>query len=410
MRIGPFAGQAAGHAMRGMIRLVAGLGVAQVISWGSLYYAIGVLGPSMRAELGVTELFLFGSFTAGLLVCGALAPWIGRLIDRKGGRVVLSAGSIAASAAMIILATSTSRFALVAGWMMAGAAMTATLYDPAFATLSQHAGDRYRRCVTALTLLGGFASTAFWPLSHVLLDAWGWRAAFAIYAAMHLLVCLPIHAWMIPRSSGKQSHGISTDAPARSPAFGTPGLMWLNGAFAIANFVVGVVAVYMVVLLQGAGLDAAQAVTIAMLMGPMQVAGRLLEIGFLAKKRATRVGGVAFASIIGALVVLAGASGMWLAVIFVAMYGFGNGLLTIVRGAVPAEIYGSRGLGELLGHLSRTSSYARALAPAGYAGMLAIGLTQPLAMLGLAVALSGGLACYSVAIRSVAARDRPSTS
>jgi hypothetical protein len=186
--------------------------------------------------------------------------------------------------------------------------------------------------------------------------------------------------------------------------------MWLNGAFAIANFVVGVVAVYMVVLLQGAGLDAAQAVTIAMLMGPMQVAGRLLEIGFLAKKRATRVGGVAFASIIGALVVLAGASGMWLAVIFVAMYGCGNGLLTIVRGAVPAEIYGSRGLGELLGHLSRTSSYARALAPAGYAGMLAIGLTQPLAMLGLAVALSGGLACYSVAIRSVAARDRPSTS
>lgn len=383
-----------------MIGLIGGLGVAQIISWGSLYYAIGVLGPPLRAELGISELFLFGSFTAGLLVCGALAPAAGRLIDRKGGRIVLSWGSVVGAIAMIILATAPNRIALVAGWIVAGASMTATLYDPAFATLSQHAGDRYRRAVTSVTLLGGLASTAFWPLSHVLLDAWGWRSTFGIYAALQLLVCLPIHVFLIPESPrALRPRDATRPVDARSPAFASPSLAWLNAAFAIANFVVGVIAVYMVGLLGGAGLDTAQAVAVAMLMGPMQVAGRLIEMGFLARARATRVGLLAFVLIISALVALAIASGTVLAVAFVVMYGCGNGILTIVRGAVPAEIYGSQGLGELLGHLSRPASYARALAPAGYAGILTLGYTQSAAMVALALLLAVGLACYWFAVR-----------
>ena len=386
--------------MRRMIGLIGGLGVAQIISWGSLYYAIGVLGPPLRAELGISELFLFGSFTAGLLVCGALAPAAGRLIDRKGGRIVLSWGSVVGAIAMIILATAPNRIALVAGWIVAGASMTATLYDPAFATLSQHAGDRYRRAVTSVTLLGGLASTAFWPLSHVLLDAWGWRSTFGIYAALQLLVCLPIHVFLIPESPrALRPRDATRPVDARSPAFASPSLAWLNAAFAIANFVVGVIAVYMVGLLGGAGLDTAQAVAVAMLMGPMQVAGRLIEMGFLARARATRVGLLAFVLIISALVALAIASGTVLAVAFVVMYGCGNGILTIVRGAVPAEIYGSQGLGELLGHLSRPASYARALAPAGYAGILTLGYTQSAAMVALALLLAVGLACYWFAVR-----------
>src|SRR5205085_2433923 len=110
-------------------------------------------------------------FTAGLLVCGALAPAAGRAIDRVGGRKVLSAGSLMGALSMLVLALANGPAVVIAGWAMAGASMAATLYDPAFATLSQHTGERYRRAVTILTLLGGFASTAFWPLSHVLLEA-----------------------------------------------------------------------------------------------------------------------------------------------------------------------------------------------------------------------------------------------
>ena len=190
--------------------LIASLGIAQVISWGSLYYSIGVLGPAMRGDLGASELFLFGSFTAGLLVSGTLAPIAGRLIDARGGRLVLSLGSGAGCVAMALLAVAPNPAVMVVGWLLAGAAMSSCLYDPAFATLSQHTGDRYRSAVTALTLFGGFASTVFWPLSHILLEAWGWRMTFGIYAGLHLFVCLPIHHYFVPRHSHITQQG--TDA------------------------------------------------------------------------------------------------------------------------------------------------------------------------------------------------------
>ena len=115
----------------------------------------------MRAELGASELFLFGSFTAGLLLCGAVAPLVGRLVDLRGGRVVLAVGSLLGVGAMALLAVARTPSVMAAGWLLAGLAMAATLYDPAFATLSQHTGEHYRRAVGALTLFGGFASTVF---------------------------------------------------------------------------------------------------------------------------------------------------------------------------------------------------------------------------------------------------------
>jgi len=208
-----------------MLGLVGALGIAQIVSWGSLYYAIGVLGPPMRDELGVSELFLFGSFTAGLLVCGAIAPAAGRAIDRLGGSRVLSVGSVAGTLGMGVLAMANGPVVVVLGWAIAGASMAATLYDPAFATLSQHAGDKYRRAVTALTLLGGFASTVFWPLSKVLLDAFGWRATFGIYSALQLAVCLPIHAFVIPaRARVSPSHAAMALAGGRATPAARPGL------------------------------------------------------------------------------------------------------------------------------------------------------------------------------------------
>src|SRR5689334_12244803 len=148
-----------------MLPLISGLGIAQIISWGSLFYAIGVLGPAMRKELGVSELYLFSAFTAGLIVSGVLGTAMGRLIDRRGGRLVLSIGSVLAIVATLTLAFAVNEYVMVAGWLIAGAAMSGCLYDPAFATLSQHTGNRYRKAVTGLTLFGGFASTVFWPLS-----------------------------------------------------------------------------------------------------------------------------------------------------------------------------------------------------------------------------------------------------
>src|SRR4051812_40704788 len=232
-----------GVAMR-LTALVAGVGIAQIASWGSLFYAIGVLGKPMRAELGVSELFLFSAFTGGLLVSGTLAPVIGRSIDRFGGRVVLAFGSIAASIALLVLSSAANAGMLVVGWLLAGAAMSATLYDPAFSTLSQHAGTHYRRAVTALTLLGGFASTVFWPLSHLLMQEWGWRITLAAYAGLQIALCLPLHLLLIPRRHAAL-HADAAASAATSPGLTDPRLRWLTASFAIGTFIAAVVAVHM---------------------------------------------------------------------------------------------------------------------------------------------------------------------
>ena len=386
-------------AMRGTAVLVSALGVAQIVSWGTLFYAIGVLGRAMERDLAVSSLFVFGSFTAGLLVSGVLAPLAGRLVDARGGRLVLSTGSVLGALAMAILAIAPNAEVMVIGWLVAGAAMAACLYDPAFATLSQHAGERYRWAVTALTLWGGFASTVFWPLSQLLLEAFGWRVTFAIYAAMNALLCLPIHLWLVPKRPGTTSTK-AAHAPSMSPALRDARLKWINAAFAIATFVFGVVAVHLINLLTGAGLTEAQAVALSMLVGPMQVAGRVVEMAFARRVRAVAVGYASFALMLGALALLLGVNGMGVvAVLFVAAYGCGNGLLTIVRGAAPAELFGSEGLGSLLGHLSRFASYAKALAPAAWSALLAIGLARHAAIGVLAAIGVGAAASYWKAVR-----------
>ena len=393
-----------------LVALVTGVGIAQIASWGSLYYAIGVLGKPMREELGVTELFVFTAFTAGLLVSGTLAPWIGRSIDRLGGRRVLAWGSVASAAALAILAVAPNAAVMTLGWLLAGAAMSASLYDPAFATLSQHSGSHYRRAVTSLTLLGGFASTVAWPLSHYLLETHGWRWTLGAYAAFQLLVCLPIHLAVIPRGP-HASQRAAQASDARSPAFAERRLPVLRFAFAVAAFITGLIGVHMVGLLDNAGLTAAEAVTIAMLMGPMQVAGRIVELAFSRHVRAVTAGIIAFALVGSSVAVLAVTHGMGaMAILFVTLYGCGNGVLTIVRGTAPVELYGREGLGELLGYFSRAASYAKAVAPAAWPALLALGVGHRGAVMAVALVAFTGLAAFAFATRSRVARvasERP---
>jgi predicted MFS family arabinose efflux permease len=304
---------------------------------------------------------------------------------------------------MAALAAAPNAAFMVVGWLVAGAAMAACLYDPAFATLAQHTGPRYRKAVTALTLFGGFASTVFWPLSHLLLEAWGWRMTFAIYAAMHVFLCLPIHRLFVPKHSHVTKPDVAAPPPAASevsPGLSDPRLKWLTLSFAMATFIFGVIAVHLINLLTTAGLTAAQAVTISMLVGPMQVAGRIIELGFSGRVKAVTVGVVAFGLMMLALLALISVEGFGIAaIVFVIAYGCGNGVLTIVKGTAPVELWGRTGLGGLLGHLSRYGLYAKSIAPAAFSGMLAFGLSRN-ASLGILAALAVlGMTSYGLATR-----------
>jgi len=380
-------------------RTVCALGVAQIISWGTLFYAIAVLGAAIARDLHVSEVVLFGAFTAGLFVSGIAAPAIGRHIDRHGGRAMLSFGSVTGAVACVVLAMSASAWQMVAGWLLAGMAMAACLYDPAFAALHRIAGSRYRRAVTVLTLFGGFASTVFWPLSQYLLDELGWRAAFLVYAALHVAVCLPLH--LAFTTSAARAPAVPTRAHAGvPPAPARTTFAWLASALSLASFVAGALSAHLIGLLTTRGLGARDAVLIGSLIGPMQVAGRLMEMAYGSRVPARSMGYLAFGLLALALVLLPFVGAAWiLALAFALLYGWSNGVMTIVRGTVPAELFGSHAYGALLGRLARPQFILRALAPAAltFVFLVDAGRSASLGLLALCGVIA--LAAYALAAR-----------
>jgi hypothetical protein len=387
--------------------MLAALGVAQIVSWGSLFYAIGVLGPAMARDLGLSTAAVFGAFSFGMLVSGAVARPIGRLLDRDGGRRWLSIGSVVAALALAGLAAAQGPVTFYAAWALGGIAIAMTLYDPAFVTLAQHFGTNYRSAVTTLTLYGGFASTVFWPLSQYGLDHVGWRATMAAYAVLELAVCLPLHLRLVPRVARRALPPSRRPEAARAGRAHGPRLVALACAFALNAFIAGSLAAHMPALLGAGGLTATQAVWAGALFGPMQVLGRVGEMAFGRHVAATRIGLLALGALVPTLALLLAMlyqPVLAAAFAFAALYGLANGVVTIVRGTAPAELFGREGYGELLGRIAAPSFVARAIAPVGFAlATLPLGMAGGVAtLLALAVA---SLAAFAIAARGSAARD-----
>jgi predicted MFS family arabinose efflux permease len=380
-------------------RTVSALGVAQIIAWGTLFYTIAVLGGAMRQDLGLSDVFLFGSFTAGLFVSGLASPLVGRQIDARGGRRMLVMGSVLGALAALLLAVAQGPSTMLIGWLLAGVAMSASLYDPAFATLHQIAGTSYRRAVTALTLFGGFASTVFWPLSQFLLDEIGWRQTFAVYAGLHLFVCLPLHLLLVPRM---HSAHLIADVPhddAAVRAGGGAAFAWLATALSLAAFMGTAIATHVIDLLTATGLSARDAVLVGSLIGPMQVAGRVMEFAFGRHLRALAVGTLAFGLMAAALALFTQVHGIWIvALAFAMVYGWSNGVMTIVRGTVPAELFGQRGYGALLGRLARPQFILKSSAPVALTLLYTFDPARTLTPYVLLLVALAALAAYRLAI------------
>jgi hypothetical protein len=376
-------------------RGVCALGVAQVVSWGTLFYAIGVLAAPIKRDLGVGDVLLFGAFTAGLFVSGVAAPAVGRRVDARGGRGVLAFGSVTAALACLVLAAARAPWQMVAGWLLAGLAMAACLYDPAFATLYRAAGRQYRRAVTVVTLFGGFASTVFWPLSQYLLDTVGWRDAFLVYALLHLGLCLPLHLAFTPRPAATAAS--ASEVPASvAPAHEAAAFAWLAAAFSITAFLAAALSAHLIGLLTARGLGARDAVLVGSLIGPMQVAGRLMEMALGPRIDARAVGFLAFGLLAVALALLPFVGSAWiLALAYALIYGWSNGVMTIVRGTVPAELFGSRGYGALLGRLARPQFICKAAAPVALTFLFLLDPGRTLALAALALLALLALLAYA---------------
>jgi MFS family permease len=371
---------------------VIALGLTQTIAWASSTYIIAILARPIAAELGVSLSTAFGAFSAALVVMALTGPAAGRAIDRWGGRGVLALSNLVLAGGLAALGSATSPPMLFAAWGIIGAGMALGLYDAAFATLVRLHGDSARGPITGITLIAGFASTVGWPVTALIAEHYGWRVSCFAWAGLHLFVALPVNLLFIPAVAAKRQ------ANAGEPAADAERFRWdrrsrrafvLLALFAaMTSFVTSAMAAHLPGLLIAAGTSTVAAITAGALLGPAQVAARLIE--FLAARRfkfhplVTARIATACHPVAGVALGLFGGAPL-VASFFSMVHGAGNGMITIARGTLPLAIFGAAGYGHRQGLLGILGRGMQALAP------FAFGLVLERDGPGAAIALSVGL-------------------
>lgn len=377
-------------------RTVTALGSAQTLSWASSYYMPGVLATPMALDLGVPVPTVHLAFSVALIVSALVGPAAGRAIDQHGGRPVLLGTNGLFALALAALALAQGPVGLFAAWVLIGLAMGSGLYEAAFASLVRLYGQDSRNAITGITLIAGFASTVGWPLSAWMETQWGWRGACLGWAALHLLLGLPL-TLTVPRA-GRQGPAHAQSAPSTLacavssvPEFGpspvpaanpnaNPGTVTVPAkppeppagdlrtavllavVFALVWFISTAMATHLPALLQAGGASLAAAVAVGALVGPAQVAGRLLEFGLLRRMHpllSARLAGLAHPAGVLVLMVLGGPA----AAAFAVLHGAGNGIMTIAKGTLPLVLFGPTGYGARQGWMMMPARVSQALAP-----------------------------------------------
>jgi MFS family permease len=349
-------------------RTVFCLGLAQLISWGISYYLVGAFGERIAGELGWSQAIIHGGLSAGLLVMGLTSGAVGRLIDRHGGRAVMCAGSLLTAAGCAGLAFAQTIPAYYAAWLCLGLAMRLTLYDAAFAALAHIGGSAARRPIAQITLLGGLASTVFWPLGHALAEQFGWRGALLAYAGFALLT-LPLHLTLPAGSARRQAEAVAAKPTAAlSPADTRFAGILYALIVTFAGILNAGMSAHMIGILAGLGLPAAAAVWIGATRGIGQSLARLGEVLFGSRTSPFDLNLVACLVLPLCFVTgLAGGASAIAALAFAFFYGAGNGVLTITRGTLPLMLFDPKSYGAYVGRLLAPGFFLSAAAPLGYA-------------------------------------------
>jgi predicted MFS family arabinose efflux permease len=347
--------------------VVAALGTAQTLAWASTYYLPAMLAVPMAKDIGVSTPTVFAAFSMALIVSALLGPYAGRCIDRWDARPVLSGTNLVFALGLAALANSHGPAGLFAAWVILGIGMGSGLYEAAFSALVRLYGRDSRNAITGITLIAGFASTLGWPLSNLLDHQVGWRGACYAWAGLHLLVGLPLNL-SLPKarpqgqvSGPGQAASVSDSVPLTGAQAKRAGVL-LAIVFATTWFISTAMAAHLPRLLQSTGATLATAVAVGALIGPAQVAGRLLEFGLLRRLHpllSARM--AALMHPIGAsLLLLIGGPA---AVVFAVMHGAGNGILTIANGTLPLVLFGTKGYGQRQGMLMFPARLAQASSP-----------------------------------------------
>lgn len=379
------------------------LGATQTLAWASSYYLPALLAAPLALGVGMSVTHVFGAFTLALVISALVGPVAGRAIDRHGGRNVLLLTNMLFAAGLTWLGLAQAEWHVWAAWCVIGVAMGSGLYDAAFAALVRFYPLSARNAITGITLIAGFASTVGWPLTQWGIDVMGWRSTCIGWAALHLFLGMPLHI-QLPRGPVERTPSLETvtevgaatrdvTSQVASPVYPTAGngvAIAVATVFAIVWFTSTAMAAHLPLLLQTQGLSAENALVVAMLVGPAQVMGRVLEFRLL--RRAHPILSSRLATVghpLGVLLLVSSVPfGGWM---FAVMHGMGNGILTIAKGTLPLVVFGAAGYGERQGWLMAPARCAQAFAPLLFGvaiatwGGNALWLTAGLGLLALAL-------------------------
>lgn len=343
--------------------VVSALGIMQIFAWGGSFYLLTIIAGPITNDTGWPLPWIIGSLSAGLLVAGMVSPRVGVAIDKKGGRFVLALSCPLLALGLVVAGFAQSLPVFIAGWLIIGLGMGSGLYDAAFSTLGQIYRTRARTAITALTLWGGFASTVSWPLTAWLVDQVGWRGACFAYAGIQMLLCLPLVLTLIPRprktAVASEAIPIASDAPLSKTEHRQFLLLIL--AFMTAGTTFSILTIHLLVLLQAQGVTLESAVLLGTLIGPAQVAGRIIEMSNRGRHHPLWTLTAAIVLIASGLVMLA--AGFAVIGVALVLYGAGNGIFSIARGTVPLALFGPDRYAIVMGRLARPALLAQALAP-----------------------------------------------
>ena len=339
------------------------MGFTQILGWSSTFYLPAVLANFIAKDTGWSLTLVIAGLSWGFIVTGICSPKVGRFIEQFGGRKALSIGSVFFAVGLICLGLSTHLLIYYFAWTMLGIGMAFGLYDAAFSTLGRLLGKDAKTAIVGVTLLGGLASTIGWALIVFLEGLYGWRISCFILALFHLLLGLPLHYFLLPREEqGTETHSKELNNQTTIHKEGNRLFILVAAILTVQSFVVATISVHLLSMLKTIGFSVSTALAIGMMIGPAQIIARMLEFSLFRNLHPS------WSSRLGVLISFFGlfflfTDGYVLALLGAALYGAGNGILTIIRGTLPLALFGQEGYAIRMGLLGRPIMIALAFGP-----------------------------------------------
>jgi MFS family permease len=374
---------------------VGALALGQIVVWAGLFYTFSSMVLPMQQDLGWSKPTLMGAFTLGLAVWGASSYGVGALIDAGRGRLVMTVGSALAGGGFLAWAQVSQAWQLYAVWAVLGLAMAMNLYEPAFAVLTKRYPTRYLQGITALTLVGGFASTLSFPAVAALMGhGLSWRQTLQVMGVV-LCAMAPLHAWALrgPAIVAAPPQPHEADDATLHQALRSRAFWLLTLCFALYAFGQAAMWAHVMPAFADKGVAQADAMVVLMTVGPAQVAGRLLYVAWGRGWSLRVLGSVVLTGLPLAMLLFALGQSLPALLVFALLFGMANGLVTIVRGGLVPLYFGRGHVGRIGGLMSGIGLFTRASAPVVATAWLALlpgyrELLLALAALGVAAVLA----------------------